>query len=143
MSFIRCGDHSHWGRYGAAGLFLTTPERGRVLLQLRSAHVLSPGVWALPGGALDRGESPEEAALREAGEEAGLDPGAISVVDRVAGLRHPRWSYTYVLAVTADETLPRHESWEADGHRWFDLDDVPVLHPRLATDWEGLVDAVR
>ena len=69
MSFVRCGDHTHWGPYGAAGLLLTTPTRGRVLLQLRSAHVLSPGVWALPGGALERGETVEEAAIREAEEE--------------------------------------------------------------------------
>jgi len=143
MSFIRCGDHTHWGRYGAAGLFLTTPEHGRVLLQLRSAHVLSPGLWALPGGAIERGESVQEAAVREAEEEVGLDRRALTLVGTRPGLAHPRWSYTYVLAKTADEVLPQHDSWEATGHRWFEVDDVPQLHPSLAADWARLVSSAR
>lgn len=143
MSFVRCGNHTHWGRYGAAGLLLTTPERGSVLLQLRSRLVLHPGRWALPGGALERGETPEQAALREAAEEVGLDPSALTVEGTRPGLVHPRWSYTYVQATTPDRTLPEHSSWEAEEHRWFRLDDVPELHPDLARDWERLVDSVR
>ena len=139
MSFIRCGDHTHWGRYGAAGLFLTTATHRRVLLQLRSAHVLSPGVWALPGGALERGETVEEAALRESEEEVGLDPADVTVTGTRPGLIHPRWSYTYVMAEAANEVLPHHDSWEAAAHRWFEVDDVPTLHPGLAGDWERLV----
>lgn len=139
MSFVRCGDHTHWGPYGAAGLLLTTPTRGRVLLQLRSAHVLSPGVWALPGGALERGETVEEAAIRESEEEVGLDPDSLTLLGTRPGLTHPRWSYTYVLAETPSEVLPRHSSWEASAHRWFDVDAVPTMHPGLAGDWERLV----
>lgn len=145
MSFIRCGDHAHWGRHGAAGLFLTTQGRRggrRVLLQLRSAHVLTPGVWALPGGALEPGESAEAAALRETEEEVGLDASRLSVVGRRPGLTHPRWSYTYVLAEAPDETLPAHDSWEAAAHRWYDVDDVPHLHPVLAADWNRVVSSL-
>ena len=138
MSFIRCGDHSHWGPYGAAGLLLTTPGRRRVLLQLRSRHVLSPGLWALPGGALERGESVEQAAVREAQEEVGLDPATLTLVGSRPGLVHPRWSYTYVLAETPYEALPAHDSWEAAGHRWYDVDEMPELHPGLAADWARL-----
>ncbi|MDQ2758681.1 MAG: NUDIX domain-containing protein [Actinomycetota bacterium] len=142
MSFIRCGDHTHWGPYGAAGLFLTTPAHERVLLQLRSAHVLSPGVWALPGGALERGESVQAAAVREAEEEVGLDGSALTLLGTRPGLTHPRWSYTYVLAQVPEEVLPRHESWEASEHRWFDVDDVPRMHPTLASDWSRVVTSL-
>lgn len=44
----------------------------RVLLQFFSLDGGSTGVWITPGGALEDGESHEEAALRELAEECGL-----------------------------------------------------------------------
>lgn len=60
--------HAQWS--GAAALILT-----RRALHLRH----HPGQWALPGGRLDEGETPEAAALRELHEEVGLvlDEGAV------------------------------------------------------------------
>ena len=46
----------------------------------RSSH---SGQWALPGGRLDEGESPEEAALREMTEEIGLELSHDSVLGRL------------------------------------------------------------
>ena len=42
-----------------------------------------PGQWALPGGRMDAGETPEVAARREVSEEIGLELGAESVVGRL------------------------------------------------------------
>ena len=44
-------------------------DRGRVLLQKRG----DSGKWGFPGGAIELGETPEEAAIREVKEETGLD----------------------------------------------------------------------
>ncbi len=41
------------------------------------------GQWALPGGRLDPGESPERAALRELAEEVGLDLDESAVMGRL------------------------------------------------------------
>ncbi len=48
-------------------------QRAALLLTRRSAGLSSHGgQWALPGGRIDPGETPEEAALREMLEEVGL-----------------------------------------------------------------------
>jgi 8-oxo-dGTP pyrophosphatase MutT (NUDIX family) len=52
---------------------------------IRRASTLSThaGQIAFPGGGLDPGESAEQAAVREAYEEIGLDPGIVRVVGRL------------------------------------------------------------
>lgn len=47
-------------------------EKGRVLLTRRSKIVREPGVWCLPGGHLDPGETWYDGCLREVREEVGL-----------------------------------------------------------------------
>jgi 8-oxo-dGTP pyrophosphatase MutT (NUDIX family) len=56
-----------------------------ILLTKRTAHLSShAGQVSFPGGRIDPGDaSPEEAALREAQEEIGLDPDAVELVGRL------------------------------------------------------------
>lgn len=63
---------------GAAIDGLSAPQRWSreaALILTRRASTLSnhPGQWALPGGRLDEGETPQAAALRELAEEIGLE----------------------------------------------------------------------
>src|SRR5829696_4283725 len=44
-----------------------------VLLGLRAGHTRNPGTWSFPAGYVERGERVEDAAVREAREEIGLD----------------------------------------------------------------------
>jgi mutator protein MutT len=64
--------HERWS--DAPALLLTRRAEG-----LRS-HA---GQWALPGGRMDPGETPEQAALRELAEEVGLVLGAGDVLGRL------------------------------------------------------------
>jgi 8-oxo-dGTP pyrophosphatase MutT (NUDIX family) len=56
-----------------AAVAVTVLDGPRVLIAKRVARGLNAGQWALPGGKLDPGEDAVAAALRELGEEAGLD----------------------------------------------------------------------
>jgi 8-oxo-dGTP diphosphatase len=137
----------YWGRYGAAGLLLRAPRPDgtpAVLLQHRAVWSHQGGTWGLPGGARDSHESPEETAVREALEEAGLPAerlavrGAI-VTAEVAGIGGTRWSYTTVVADAAEllHTVPNRESAEM---RWVAEDEVAALplHPGFAASWQRL-----
>ena len=55
-----------------------------IILTRRAAKLRKhAGQWALPGGRIDAGESPEQTALRELEEEVGLQLGAECIIGRL------------------------------------------------------------
>jgi 8-oxo-dGTP diphosphatase len=137
----------YWGRYGAAGLLVRAPRPDgtpAVLLQHRAVWSHQGGTWGLPGGARDSHESPEETAVREAHEEAGLLAERLAVratvvTAQVAGIAGTHWTYTTVVADAGEllHTVPNRESAEM---RWVaenEVTDLP-LHPGFAASWERL-----
>ncbi len=59
-------------------------ERAALILTRRSEQLRDhAGQWALPGGRIEAGETPEQAALRELAEEVNLVLGAQSVLGRL------------------------------------------------------------
>ena len=57
----------------AAGMVVLHPERG-ILMIWRHRFMPDTWGWEIPGGAVDAGESPEQAAVREVYEETGWRP---------------------------------------------------------------------
>ncbi|MGH3243289.1 MAG: NUDIX hydrolase [Spirillospora sp.] len=69
-----------------AGVVLCAVEYGggsSVILIRRAYQGRNAGQWGLPGGRLEDGETPEEAALRELHEEIGLTAGPGDVLGRL------------------------------------------------------------
>ena len=134
----------YWGRYGAAGLLLRAPRPDgtpAVLLQHRAPWSHQGGTWGLPGGARDSHESAEEAAVREAHEEAGLPSALVSVRATVitATASGTHWTYTTVIADAAEQ-LQTVANFESAEMRWVGEDEVAELplHPGFAASWERL-----
>ena len=138
-------DGAHfWGRHGAAGLLLRAPRSdgtAAVLLQHRAVWSHQGGTWGLPGGARDSHETVEEAAVREAEEEAGLLAHQLTVRTTVvtATAAGGDWTYTTVIADALEllHTVPNRESAEL---RWVAVDEVTALplHPGFAASWDRL-----
>lgn len=138
--WIRCGrGHRHWGRYGAAGLLIT--DGTRVVLQHRAVWTHDGGTWAFPGGARDAHEDVVTAALREAAEEAGLDPASVAPMGEWVD-DHGGWSYTTVLARALVELELHADHHESDEVRWWAMDEVSELplHRGFASAWPHLRD---
>ena len=70
--------------YKAAAVLIAIIDRdgeAMVLLTQRTEHLSShSGQVAFPGGKIDRGESPQQAALREAQEEVGLESSQVRLL---------------------------------------------------------------
>jgi len=131
--------HRHWGRHGAAGLLLrTTGDDGSplVLLQHRAAWTHHGDTWGLPGGARASWETPEQAALRETGEEVVLPLTGVTV-QRVHADDHGGWTYWTVVAWLPAPTPAVPRNHESIRLAWVAMADVSELslHPGLAASW--------
>lgn len=110
-----------------------------MLLQHRAVWSHQGGTWGLPGGARDSHETVEQAAVREAHEEAGLRTDQLTVRTTVVTAEVSGWSYTTVIADAEEllDTVPNRESAEL---RWVSEDEVTdlPLHPGFAASWDRL-----
>jgi 8-oxo-dGTP diphosphatase len=70
----------------AAYAVATDPD-GRVLLVRASSRSGTPGVWSLPGGAVDHGEDPTHTVVRETATETGLSVSVAALRDVLADMR--------------------------------------------------------
>jgi 8-oxo-dGTP pyrophosphatase MutT (NUDIX family)/MFS family permease len=136
-----CGDE-HFGAYGGAGLLVIhRAADGTVwlLLQRRSSANQHAGTLGPLGGARWLREPAIRTAMREAWEEAGLDPSTYAVrgvhVDD-----HGNWSYTTVLAETDSLITPQALSPESAEVTWVRIDDLAglPLHPGFVASWPGV-----
>jgi ADP-ribose pyrophosphatase len=70
-------------RHRPSVVVIAMPDAERVVLVHQYRHSIGRQTWELPAGSLNAGESAEEAARRECGEEIGLIPRSLV---RLAGL---------------------------------------------------------
>ena len=137
-----CG-RTHWGFFGAAGLFLVRRneygEVTHIVLQHRAGWSDGGNTWGIPGGALSFGEEPIDAALRESKEEAGINSHNLRILG-TSIVTHGNWSYTTVIAETTGYIHPKVVNRESLAVEWVEADKVnelPLL-PAFASGWNTL-----
>jgi 8-oxo-dGTP pyrophosphatase MutT (NUDIX family) len=111
---------------GAAGIVLYAEDTGRYGLQQRSNTVNDPGIWAAWGGGREPGETLEQCARRELGEESGYW-GPIEM--RRLGENS---QYVTFLGSVPEEFEPRaNDEWQ--DYCWVEAGDWPgPMHPGTA-----------
>jgi 8-oxo-dGTP pyrophosphatase MutT (NUDIX family) len=131
---------------------IVVDDSGRILLQRRRDN----GMWALPGGAMNIGESLPECAVRETREETGFDVEIVGIVGTYTNPRHvfayddgevrQEFSVCFLAHPVAGQLAVSEESTDV---RWFQpgevdaLPMVPSIRKRV-NDWrDGNMPAAR
>ena len=96
------------------------------LLLVRRTMNPGRGRWALPGGFLDAGEDPREAAAREAAEEAGVEVTVGEVLDVFANPMDERGA-VFILFAAAWRAGEPVAGDDADAAQFFPRDGLPVI----------------
>jgi 8-oxo-dGTP diphosphatase len=133
-------EYPDYPRVGVGAIVL---HEGRVLL-VKRGHAPGLGLWSVPGGLVDLGETTVDAARREVEEECGLKvrvAGLVGTLDRVTRDADGRVRYHWVLIdylafPESNDTITAGS--DAAEVRWVLIDEVDRLP---ITD--GLVDMIR
>jgi A/G-specific adenine glycosylase len=104
----------------AAGVIYN--EDGRVLITRRKSQGLLGGLWEFPGGKVKKGETPEDACIREIREETGL---VIEIVSPVAQVKHAYTHFKIIMEVFRCRWISGEVKLNsAVDFRWAGLDDL-------------------
>ena len=123
-----------------AAYAVCTDAEGRVLLVRASTSSGTPGVWSLPGGAVDHGEDPNHTVVRETAAETGLSVSVSGLRDVLADMRSlPHRGVTihtdrliYQVSIRGGNLIDR-VGQPTDLARWHTLEEAERLRLRPFT----------
>ncbi len=115
---------------------VVTDGQGR-LLMIKRGHEPGAGLWSIPGGRIEPGETDAEALVREMREETGL---VVEVGSLIGSVQRPGLDDAiidirdYAATVTGGTLRPGDDAADA---RWVELQDLGSLEIT-----EGLIEAL-
>ncbi len=117
------------------GAFILDKDNRLLLMRRGPKARTEQGYWALPGGKVDPGETPEETTIRETLEETGL---SIRIEKELAFYNcsfpeeTPRWmTHVYLARATGGEAKIM-EPDKCDALEWYSLDALPAPIARMS-----------
>ncbi|MGW0017068.1 (deoxy)nucleoside triphosphate pyrophosphohydrolase [Rhodococcus sp. NPDC003382] len=119
------------GEVVAAALF----RNGRLLLAQRTGPAELAGLWELPGGKVEPGETVEDALRRELREELGVDVSGGERIGAAVPLPDGRMLCAYRVELVDGVPAPLEHS----ALRWVDAAELAML-PLVPNDREWLPD---
>ncbi len=90
-------------------------------------------VWALPKGIMDKGEEPEEAALREVREETGMEGGIVAPLGYIKYFFYSRdddtryFKLVHFFLMRYLSGSEEDHDWEVEAVQWFPLPEAMKL----------------
>jgi len=97
----------------------------------------TPDVWSLPGGRIEKGETPEEAARRELVEECAIEPTdePMRLLGSVLYTKEYKRDTVFLFACEiASQEPPTLDMTELMGYQWFPLAILPNNLGSIARD---------
>jgi len=125
-----------WGAAGA-GVLPIAQSTGRILIGLRSKLVNEPGTWGVFGGAIDGGEDPKRAAMREIKEELGYRGSMTLLPAFVFTSSGGGFRFSNFVGLVADEFKARLD-WETERVKWVTYEEL-LKHPKKHFGLEALL----
>ena len=129
----------------AAALLLLFPAAApaHVLLTVRSSGLPShAGQVSMPGGAVEDGETIEDAALREASEETGVDPCSVRVLGRLTPLHIPVSGFVLHPVVGLADERPDFKLADGEVDRILEPSLADLLDPAAVRRFPRLRDGL-
>lgn len=136
----------------SADWYLTADPVVRVcdhILMVRRGGVIGQGLWALPGGFVDKGERMLPAALRELKEETGLAPLASTMRAALRGsavfdhpLRSPRGrlvTHAFYFALGYSNLPEVHGADDAQEARWIPIAELGNMEDQIFEDHYAII----
>lgn len=121
-------------RFNVTAFVVIFDDKGRVLL----SHRRDLDLWNLPGGGVDSGELPIEAAVRETREETGLKVKIKELVGVYGKANRDEVVFLFRGKIKGGELITTSE---ADQHKFFKIKNIP--ENTIPKHKERILDAVK
>jgi 8-oxo-dGTP pyrophosphatase MutT (NUDIX family) len=108
-------------------------NRDKKYLLVQEKQPRAYGLWNLPAGRVDKGDSIEITAIKEAKEEAGVDVELIRKIDIFQQTADEPVKHAFEAKIVGGEVnFPEDEILDA---RWFAFDEIKSMKEKLRGEW--------